>query len=112
MKSPKVSIIIPCYNVEKYLDRCMNSLANNTYDNKEIIFINDGSNDSTSSILDNYKDKYTFVKVIHKKNEGVSKARNSGLSNADGEYVMFVDPDDYVEPNFIAKASQEMEHSN
>lgn len=112
MKSPKVSVIIPCYNVEKYLDRCMESLASNIYDNKEVIFINDGSKDSTGKLLDSYQAKYPFVKVVHKANGGVSKARNSGLDNAVGDYIMFVDPDDYVEPNFIARASCEMSETD
>lgn len=110
MNYPKVSVIVPCYNVERYLDRCMSSLAKNTYDNKQIVFINDGSTDSTAMLLDSYR-KYPFVKVIHKKNEGVSVARNTGMENADGKYIMFVDPDDYVEHNFILRASKEMEET-
>lgn len=105
MNYPKVSVIVPCYNVERYLDRCMSSLAKNTYDNKQIVFINDGSTDSTAMLLDSYR-KYPFVKVIHKKNEGVSVARNTGMENADGKYIMFVDPDDYVEHNFILPSIQ------
>ena len=110
MNYPKVSVIVPRYNVERYLDRCMSSLAKNTYDNKQIVFINDGSTDSTAMLLDSYR-KYPFVKVIHKKNEGVSVARNTGMENADGKYIMFVDPDDYVEHNFILRASKEMEET-
>lgn len=109
--TPKISVIIPCYNVDRFLNLCMDSLAKNSYVNKEIIFIDDGSSDLTPKMLDNYERMYSFVKVIHQENQGVAIARNTGLKNAIGEYIMFVDPDDYVEPNFIERASYEMEKS-
>ena len=109
--TPKVSIIIPCYNVEKFLDRCMESLVHIGYDNKECIFINDGSNDSTGEILNQYSERYPYVKVFHQDNKGVSEARNTGLRNANGKYIMFADPDDYVLPDFVAIPSAEMEKS-
>lgn len=111
MNYPKVSIIVPCYNVGKYLDRCINSLVSNYYPDKELIFVNDGSTDTTSEILEAAAAKYACIKIIHKHNEGVSVARNTGMENADGKYIMFVDPDDYVEHNFILRASKEMEQS-
>lgn len=108
MNNPKVSVIIPCFNVEKYIDRCMDSLANNFYENKEVIFVDDGSRDSTGQKLDQFSVRYPFVKAIHKSNSGVADTRNVGLANAEGEYIMFVDPDDYVEPDFISRGAAEM----
>lgn len=108
---PKVSVIIPCYNAEKYLNRCMQSLNETNYDNKEVIFVNDGSKDSTKNILDKYQEMYSYVKVIHQDNSGVSSARNTGLDNADGDYIMFVDPDDIVAQDFISIPAVEIEKS-
>lgn len=94
---PKVSIIVPIYNVEKYLDRCMESLLNQTLKDIEIIMVDDGSPDNCPKMCDEYASKDNRVKVIHKKNAGLGYARNSGLEKATGEYVAFVDSDDYVE---------------
>lgn len=96
---PKVSIIVPIYNVEKYLDRCMQSLLNQTLKDIEIILVDDGSPDNCPMMSDEYAKKDERVKVIHKKNAGLGYARNSGLEIATGEYVAFVDSDDYVELN-------------
>lgn len=93
---PLISVIVPVYNVEKYLDRCLNSLLNQTYKNIEIILIDDGSTDNSSSICDRYANKYSNIVVIHKKNEGQSSARNIGLQNINGEYIGFVDSDDWI----------------
>lgn len=87
MNYPKVSIIVPCYNVGKYLDRCINSLVSNYYPDKELIFVNDGSTDTTSEILEAAAAKHACIKIIHKHNEGVSVARNTGMENADGKYT-------------------------
>ena len=100
MKS-KVSIIIPAYNAEKVLARCINSLLAQTYPNKEILIINDGSSDNTAVICDDYAAKNDCIKVIHQKNAGVSSARNSGLDVATGDYVAFVDSDDTADPEYL-----------
>lgn len=97
MNNPKVSIIVPIYNVEKYLDRCMNSLLNQTLKDIEIIMVDDGSPDNCPQMCDEYAKKDSRVKVIHKKNAGLGMARNSGLEVAAGEFVAFVDSDDYVD---------------
>lgn len=103
----KVSIIIPVYNSEKYLEECINSLLNQTYKNIEIILINDGSTDSSYEICMKYK-KYDFIKIINQENQGVSAARNTGLKNATGEFIMFVDCDDYVANNIVEELLKNM----
>ena len=99
MHNNKVSVIIPVYNVEKYIDKCMESLLNQTYTNIEVILINDGSTDASGAKCDNYRLLDSRVVVIHKENGGVSSARNLGLAKASGDYITFVDPDDWVERN-------------
>lgn len=94
-----VSIIVPVYNGEKTLDRCVNSILCQTYKNIELILVNDGSEDNTKNICDGYVLKDERVKVIHKKNGGVSSARNVGLKVAKGKYIQFVDSDDYIDLN-------------
>lgn len=102
----KISIIVPIYNVDKYLEECLESLINQTYRNIEIILINDGSTDSSLEICKRYKKVDKRIVLIDKKNEGVSKARNIGLKKASGDYLMFVDSDDYLELNAIELLSQ------
>ena len=97
MERPKVSIIVPIYNVERFLDRCMDSLLNQTLKDIEIIMVDDGSPDNCPQMCDEYAKNDSRVKVIHKKNAGLGMARNSGLEIATGEYVAFVDSDDYVD---------------
>lgn len=97
MSSPTVSIIVPVYNVKEYIPRCLDSLIYQTLQDIEIIAIDDGSTDGSSSILDSYSQKDDRVKVIHVENGGVSKARNIGLDNAKGEFIGFVDSDDFVD---------------
>ena len=92
----KVTIIVPVYNVEKYLRKCLDSLINQTYKNLEIIVIDDGSMDSSGKICDEFAEKDDRVIVIHQKNAGVSIARNVGLDRMSGDYVTFVDSDDYL----------------
>lgn len=94
-----VSIIVPVYNTEKYLNRCIQSIQNQTYENLEIILIDDGSTDSSGKICDEFAKKDDRIIVIHKPNGGVSSARNKGLDIAKGEYITFVDSDDYIENN-------------
>lgn len=98
----KVSIIVPCYNVEKYLSHCLDSLFNQTYPNIEVIAVNDGSTDGTSVILQQYRN-YKNLKVINQKNTGLSGARNIGIKYAQGEYICFVDADDWIERDTIER---------
>ena len=100
-QTPMVSIVVPVYAVERYLDRCVNSLVGQTYRNIEIILIDDGSPDSSPLKCDKWAVRDNRVRVIHQQNAGVSAARNHGLNEAHGEYLYFVDADDYVESNLI-----------
>ena len=92
-----ISIIVPIYNVEQYLEKCINSILNQTYTNLEIILVDDGSPDNSGKICDEYAKKDNRIKVIHKENGGISSARNTGLKVARGAYVGFIDSDDYIE---------------
>ena len=96
----KVSIIVPIYNTEEYLPRCIDSILNQRYSNIELILVDDGSTDKSPKICDDYANKDKRIKVIHKTNGGVSSARNSGLDIASGEYITFVDSDDYITNSF------------
>lgn len=96
-----ISVIIPVYNVEKYLHECIDSVINQTYKNLEIILVDDGSTDSSGEICDEYIEKDDRITVIHKKNEGPSKTRNTGLENANGKYIYFLDSDDYIAEDAI-----------
>lgn len=107
--SKKVSIIVPVYNAEKYLDECISSLVNQTYTNLEIILVNDGSTDTSPALLDDWAKKDSRIKVIHKDNEGVSATRNRGIDCATGDYILFVDSDDYVSIRLVDKL---MQHRN
>ena len=99
----KVSVIVPVYNVEEYLDRCLKSLVKQNFEDYEVIVVNDGSPDNSQKIIDKYVKKYPDkVKGYNKKNGGVSSARNYGLKKAHGKYVAFVDSDDYVTNNYIS----------
>lgn len=93
---PAISVIIPVYNVEQFLRKCVDSVIAQTMDDIEIILVDDGSKDSSGSICDEYADKDSRIKVLHKRNGGLSDARNEGLKLASGEYVGFVDSDDYI----------------
>lgn len=97
--SPIVSVIIPVFKVEDYLSRCVESVINQTYKKLEIILVDDGSPDSSPAICDGYAKKDVRIKVLHKKNGGLSSARNAGLEVAQGEYVYFLDSDDYISSN-------------
>ena len=99
--SDLISVIIPVYNVEKFLMRCYKSIADQTYSKLEIILIDDGSVDNSGKICDEIAENDLRVKVIHKKNEGLGLARNTGLDMASGDYVVFVDSDDFVKKNYI-----------
>lgn len=106
-----VSIIIPIYNVEKYIDACILSVLNQSYQNIEIILVDDGSSDLSSAKCDCYANLDNRIKVIHKTNAGLGFARNSGLGAATGEFVMFVDGDDYIGPNYVENMYNTMIHS-
>lgn len=96
MRTPLISVIIPVYNVEKYLHRCLDSVIAQTYQNLEIICVDDGSIDDSGKICDQYAVRDARIKVIHQENQGLSAARNRGLDAAEGEYIAFVDSDDYI----------------
>jgi glycosyltransferase involved in cell wall biosynthesis len=108
-----LSVIIPIYNVENYLHKCIDSILNQTFTNLEIILVNDGSTDSSPQICDDYAKKDSRIKVIHQENAGVSVARNNGIEVATGEYITFVDSDDWLEPkmyeNMCAISYSELE---
>lgn len=97
----KVSIIIPIYNAETYLAQCLDSLLNQTYENIEIILVNDGSTDGSNEICKQYVQKDSRVRLYFQKNAGVSVARNTGISNSTGNYILFVDSDDWVDKDYV-----------
>ncbi|MBR1735149.1 MAG: glycosyltransferase [Alphaproteobacteria bacterium] len=99
----KISVIVPIYNVEKYIRRCLDSIINQTFHELEIICVNDGSTDKSEEILIEYKKKDSRIKIINQENSGLSAARNSGLKIAQGEYVGFVDSDDWIDLDFFEK---------
>lgn len=101
MDDKKVSIIVPVYNVEKYLSKCIDSIINQTYKNIEIILIDDGSKDLSGDICDDYQKRDDRIKVVHKQNGGLSSARNAGLDMMNGEFVGFIDSDDFIHPQMI-----------
>ena len=101
MEKKIVSIIVPVYNVEKYLSKCLDSLIAQTYKNIEIIVVDDGATDSCPQICDDYKKKDSRIIVVHKENGGLSDARNEGLKYVSGDYISFVDSDDYVSPFYV-----------
>lgn len=99
-----ITVIIPIYNVKKYLDKCIDSVVNQTYSDLEIILVDDGSTDGSSSICDERAKSDSRIKVIHKANQGLGMARNTGIENADGEYICFFDSDDFIAPETIEKS--------
>lgn len=101
MNNPLVSIIIPIYNVEQYLNQCIQSVIKQTYTNLEILLIDDGSSDKSGEIADTWAKRDKRIKVIHQKNGGLSAARNAGLDDCHGEWIAFIDSDDYVSFNYI-----------
>lgn len=101
MNNPLISVVVPIYNVEKYLDRCITSIVNQTYKNLEIILVDDGSPDNCPQICDEWAKRDNRIRVIHKQNAGLGMARNTGIENATGEYIFFFDSDDYVDITLI-----------
>ncbi len=103
MEDCLISIIVPVYNVEKYLDKCLESIVSQTYKNIEIILVDDGSSDNCPAMCDEWAKKDSRIKVIHKENGGLSDARNVGLENAKGKYIGFIDSDDYIDKTMFEK---------
>lgn len=97
-----VSVIVPVYGVERYLDRCIRSVVNQSYRHLEIILVDDGSMDRCPAICDTWAGRDPRIRVIHKSNGGLSSARNAGLDVAGGEFIAFVDGDDYVDPEYVS----------
>ena len=104
-----ISVVLPIYNVEKYLKRCLESVVNQTYKNLEIILVNDGSTDSCLQICEEYAKCDNRIKLINKKNSGLGMARNTGIDNANGEYICFFDSDDYIKLDTIEKLYRKIE---
>ena len=105
----KYSFIVPVYNTEKYLKRCLDSLVNQTYKNYEIIVVNDGSKDNSYKLIDDYKSRYKNIVLLNQENAGLSMARNNGVKKAKGEYLIFVDSDDYVEKSLLFEIDKEIQ---
>lgn len=97
----KISVIVPVYNVEKYLDKCISSILKQTFTDFELILVDDGSKDNSGRICDGYKDRDSRIKVIHQDNLGLSAARNIGIDTSEGKYVTFIDSDDFIHPNML-----------
>ena len=98
----KISVIVPVYNVEQYLDRCVQSILNQSYGNLEIILVDDGSTDESGKICDKYSTDYEMIRTIHKENGGLSSARNAALDVYTGDFVSFIDSDDWIEPDMYS----------
>lgn len=111
MKNPFISIIVPVYNIEKYLPRCIESILAQTYTNLELILVDDGSTDQSGKICDTYAKKDNRVRIFHKTNGGSSSARNLGIREAKGEYLGFVDSDDYIEKNMYEELVYAIENT-
>lgn len=109
---PLISIIIPVYNTEKYVNRCLDSIINQTYKNIDVIIVDDGSTDNAGKMCDKYAIIDSRIRVFHMVNRGVSAARNFGIENARGKYLTFIDSDDYVDKNFILSMYNELINSN
>lgn len=112
MKVPIVSVIVPCFNVEKYLYKCVNRLLEQSFQDIEILLIDDGSTDNTGGLCDELSDRSEIIRAYHKDNGGLSDARNFGLRVANGKYIYFCDPDDYVENTLLSALTYDMESIN
>lgn len=112
MDKPLVSVVVPVYNVEQYLDRCVSSIVNQTYQNLEIILVDDGSPDRCPAMCDAWAQRDRRIKVVHKENAGLGMARNTGIENAGGEHICFFDSDDYIHRETIEKACRAMADTN
>jgi glycosyltransferase involved in cell wall biosynthesis len=112
VKNPKISIIIPVYNTARFLEKCIASISSQTYQNLEIIIVNDGSTDGSGELADRLKDSDARIQVVHKENGGASTARNRGIQAASGEYLGFVDSDDYLAPEMYESLVALIEREN
>ena len=112
MNNDLISIIVPCYNAEKYIKKCIETIKNQTYKNLEVLLINDGSKDNTEKIIKKETSKDKRFKYYYKENGGLSDARNYGLDKFTGEYICFIDSDDYIEPNFIEELYNCIKNNN
>ena len=106
---PLLTVVIPVYNVEKYLKRCIDSILIQEWKTCDILLVDDGSTDNSPQICEDYAKAYDIISVIHKENGGLSEARNTGISNAEGEYVYFLDSDDWIEPNTFSDLAEVIE---
>ena len=108
----KYSFIVPVYNTEKYLDKCLDSLVKQTLKDFEIIIVNDGSTDNSIQIINKYQEKYSNIKLINQNNQGLSMARNNGVKKSEGEYLIFIDSDDYVELDLLKQIDKDIEEAD
>ena len=104
---PIISIIVPVYNTGKYLEKCLESIISQSLTNFEVICIDDGSTDNSYDILTTYKEKYNNFKIIYQENQGVAIARNNGLKYANGDYIIFIDSDDFITNDYLEKLYNE-----
>ncbi|MBQ8868896.1 MAG: glycosyltransferase family 2 protein [Oscillospiraceae bacterium] len=112
MNNELISVVVPCYNVEKYLEKCVQSIVDQTYKNLEIILVDDGATDGTPKLCDNLAQTDSRINVIHKVNGGLSDARNAGIEVAKGKYITFFDSDDWVEKDILKTAVEKMTNNN
>ena len=105
-----VTIVIPVYNVEKYVGICIESVIKQSYSNIEIIIVNDGSTDNSGKVCEDYKRQYARIKLIHKTNGGLSSARNAAVTLMSGKYIAFIDSDDYIHPRTVELWTKYMHH--
>lgn len=102
MENPTLSIVVPCYNAEKYIGRCIESILNQSFEDFELIVVNDGSHDNSESIIKNFADQDCRIKYLSQENGGASNARNHGIEIAKGDWITFVDADDYIKPSYLS----------
>ena len=109
---PLISVIVPVYNVEKYIRKCIDSIIQQTYENLQIILVDDGSSDSSGKICDEYAISDKRIMALHKKNGGTASARNLGIESSEGDYIAFIDSDDYIEKDMIEVLYRSLDHAN
>lgn len=112
MNREKISVVVPIYNAEAYLEKCLNSILAQTYENLEIILVNDGSKDKSLELMEKYKNQDARIIIINKENGGVSSARNRGIEAATGKYIIFIDADDYIENNMFEVLEEDLFKNN
>ena len=112
MNQPLLSVIVTCYNLEKYIDKCVSSIVNQTYQNLDILLIDDGSTDNTGKICDAWKERDPRIRIIHKQNEGLAYARKTGVENVTAEYLTFVDADDWIDANMYSEMMEALLSTN